>query len=413
MGNTNSNFNYKEYLYKYPDLIPAGINTHEKALNHFINHGKKEGRTCTPLNFDWIQYLQNYPDLTSAGIDTRDKALNHFINHGKKERRLCTPLKTIINNISILNRLLNFNITNKKLQYDYTNIDINKIYVPPYGVLLKIKNNNISILRENKGTFFPDQVYNDRFIPFYNYLKKLDISNINLLCIFIYSDTILKNNNSLIDLDLVNNIININLPICVSSMNINLYKIAKNVFLIPNFYTYSNNIPINKVIDDDIQFDLKTNKAMGAFSNTSQNRVQLKKWSIGKQKIEIKLKSLFYSIPGLTNKDDTTIKEQLNYKYLISMDGCVTSWNGLIWKMYSNSLVIKEKTNCIEYWYFLLNNNNIIEFELNNMDKIINIVDNNYKNDNMLKEQQNIAKIITSEETTNTYLIDLFRKLSN
>ena len=85
-------FEWKQYLSNYPDLTDAGIDTHEKALNHFVNHGIHEGRTCTPLNFDWIQYLQNYPDLTDAGIDTREKAFDHFVNHGQAEGRTCNPL---------------------------------------------------------------------------------------------------------------------------------------------------------------------------------------------------------------------------------------------------------------------------------------------------------------------------------
>jgi hypothetical protein len=53
------------------------------------------------------------------------------------------------------------------------------------------------------------------------------------------------------------------------------------------------------------------------------------------------------------------------------------------------------------------------QIETNNPDKILNIINDNYENDTMLKEQQNIAKLITSEEIINTYLISLFKTLSN
>ena len=107
MGNSNSTFNYKEYLANYPDLVASGIDTHEKALEHWNTCGKAEGRTFN--SFDWIQYLLNYPDLVPAGIDNQAKAVEHFYNYGQSEGRTSVSLNTIIS------RLLNFNIHNKKL----------------------------------------------------------------------------------------------------------------------------------------------------------------------------------------------------------------------------------------------------------------------------------------------------------
>ena len=90
MGNIYSSFNSKEYLTNYPDLIAAGIDTHEKALNHWINHGQAEGRTY--FKFEWEQYLANYPDLRGSGINTPEKAVEHWFNHGIHEGRTCNPL---------------------------------------------------------------------------------------------------------------------------------------------------------------------------------------------------------------------------------------------------------------------------------------------------------------------------------
>ena len=81
-----SKFDWKQYLANYPDLTAAGILTEEKAIIHWNNHGKSEGR-INSLNFDWEQYLLNYEDLRLAGIDTSEKALEHWINHGKGEKR--------------------------------------------------------------------------------------------------------------------------------------------------------------------------------------------------------------------------------------------------------------------------------------------------------------------------------------
>jgi hypothetical protein len=81
-------FDWEQYLQNYPELLTYGINTQKKALDHFMNYGKNEGRTSNPLiNFDWKQYISNYPDLVQGGIDTQDKAIIHFISHGQNEGR--------------------------------------------------------------------------------------------------------------------------------------------------------------------------------------------------------------------------------------------------------------------------------------------------------------------------------------
>ncbi len=38
-------------------------------------------------NFDWCFYINYYPDLHKAGINTEEKARNHYIKHGMKENR--------------------------------------------------------------------------------------------------------------------------------------------------------------------------------------------------------------------------------------------------------------------------------------------------------------------------------------
>jgi len=91
MGNSISNclynceFHYKGYLANYPDLVAAGIDTHEKALEHWNTCGKAEGRIFN--SFGWRAYLLNYPDLIPAGIDNQAKAVEHFYNYGKSEGR--------------------------------------------------------------------------------------------------------------------------------------------------------------------------------------------------------------------------------------------------------------------------------------------------------------------------------------
>jgi hypothetical protein len=81
-------FDWESYINNYEDLRKANIDTKEKAWNHWIKHGKKEGRTFdNNYIFDWESYINNYEDLRKANIDTKEKAWNHWIKHGKKEGR--------------------------------------------------------------------------------------------------------------------------------------------------------------------------------------------------------------------------------------------------------------------------------------------------------------------------------------
>ena len=45
------------------------------------------------MEFDWQGYLNNYPDLRKAGITTANGALEHWLSHGKSEGRTDKPLK--------------------------------------------------------------------------------------------------------------------------------------------------------------------------------------------------------------------------------------------------------------------------------------------------------------------------------
>ena len=69
------NFDWKQYLTNYPDLVESGICTPDKALSHWNTYGIREGRAFENLNvlFDWKEYLSNYPQLRISGIDTPEK----------------------------------------------------------------------------------------------------------------------------------------------------------------------------------------------------------------------------------------------------------------------------------------------------------------------------------------------------
>jgi len=51
------------------------------------------------------------------------------------------------------------------------------------------------------------------------------------------------------------------------------------------------------------------------------------------------------------NKKFIPPEDHLKYKYLISIDGYRASWERLVWHLYSNSLVFKEKSSQVQWFY--------------------------------------------------------------
>ncbi|MDP1723765.1 MAG: hypothetical protein Q8L85_03600 [Alphaproteobacteria bacterium] len=97
------NFNPVVYLSLYPDLQNAygGILSDEdrmdKVTEHYINHGKNEGRAYLdplPEDFNPVIYLSLYPDLQNyadqhftSDEEKKNWAAKHYLMHGKKEGR--------------------------------------------------------------------------------------------------------------------------------------------------------------------------------------------------------------------------------------------------------------------------------------------------------------------------------------
>lgn len=81
----NTYFDWAKYVHTYPDLQRAGIDSYEKALNHWNNYGKNEGRddcfiyTNTKLEIhDKIAIIKNNgsQNLTDTAIFNRNIVMN-------------------------------------------------------------------------------------------------------------------------------------------------------------------------------------------------------------------------------------------------------------------------------------------------------------------------------------------------
>jgi hypothetical protein len=95
-----ADFDWKSYVANYDDLRKAGIKTEEAAKQHWREIGAREGRSyqntrkpvadvaeALPSDFSWRNYVDNYKDLQEMGIDTKEKATEHWLKIGSKEGR--------------------------------------------------------------------------------------------------------------------------------------------------------------------------------------------------------------------------------------------------------------------------------------------------------------------------------------
>jgi hypothetical protein len=86
-----SKFYPEYYLSIYPDLISAFGTDNEKATQHYIEYGLREGRSPNPL-FDPRYYMEQYPDLRNAfGAANYQAAARHWLDYGINENRKGAP----------------------------------------------------------------------------------------------------------------------------------------------------------------------------------------------------------------------------------------------------------------------------------------------------------------------------------
>ena len=78
-------FDAMAYIASYADLRAAFGTNETKALAHWNNHGRAEGRK---VSFDAQQYLDNYADLTNAFHDDLAAATRHYVANGATEKRV-------------------------------------------------------------------------------------------------------------------------------------------------------------------------------------------------------------------------------------------------------------------------------------------------------------------------------------
>lgn len=308
---------------------------------------------------------------------------------------------------TIFDELVKKNISHVKKwdnEFKYTTL-------PNYSALVKVKNGILTILDKNKSDNSLAG-YELRLLPFLDYIKKLNLEYINIKFIVIYCDNINIAN--------INEKTNYDIPILCSSISDDCKKKYNNLVLIPNLYYYLKdgiNIKEIKMVDTDYKDKTKSINFTGCHSNLE--RINFAKWVYEKKNSSItcNLRDFLncYEIEKKYYNKFLSKEEQLKNKFLVSFDGCSTAWDGLIWKLYSNSLVLKLNQEYYEYWYSLLDRENVI-FKCDNFDEMENIMETIQADSDLVKEmlvnKKKIGKLIMDDDFNKRYIREILLNLT-
>ena len=93
-------FDIAYYLMRHPDIAQAVVqNAGFTPVQHYINHGAKEGRNPSP-DFSTKHYVERYPDVQASGVNP----FYHWVTSGRKEGRIAEGFSEFEGLCSILGR---------------------------------------------------------------------------------------------------------------------------------------------------------------------------------------------------------------------------------------------------------------------------------------------------------------------
>ena len=198
--------------------------------------------------------------------------------------------------------------------------------------------------------------------------------------------------------------------------------------LIPDLYSMNNyGGKINN--KDNIPFLKKKNESLFIGSTTGNNnpennsRLKLCDFSLNNKKIkayinnicQISEEKIAITYPKYKNflHKNLSINDQVQYKYLINVDGNTCAWDRLVWILNTNSICLKQKSDNKCWYYDLMENNkHYIEFnEPNDINTIINKLSPEKCND-IIKNANAFVNEYLRENSHMLYMSNLLYNLS-
>jgi hypothetical protein len=175
--------------------------------------------------------------------------------------------------------------------------------------------------------------------------------------------------------------------------------------LIPDLYAtynYNGKLNINDNIDNKKNEMIFVGSSTGNYNPLFNNRLKIcndalkypdtikcyisNVCQISKEKI----KNVFPLYENFLS-NNLSIEEQLNYKYIISIDGNTSAWDRVPWILNSKSILVKHKSDELCWYYYLLKKNvHYLEFET--VEDLKKILDENKNYDYIIKNANDFVK---------------------
>jgi hypothetical protein len=213
-------------------------------------------------------------------------------------------------------------------------------------------------------------------------------------------------------------------------------SIKADSILIPDIYQMYNYQNAGKIVDN-ISFENKENKIIfggastGSINLRHNQRVNTCIWSIKNdwafKNTNFKLTNIVQTTINELNShalennvnikniisNNISIPEQLNYRYILSIDGNTWAWDRPVWIMQSNSLFFKyESDNAGWYYDFLKENEHYISVNTNNIENKFNFFENNNNQAlDIIRNANAFVKDYCSEAAWTFYLKILFENI--
>lgn len=216
-------------------------------------------------------------------------------------------------------------------------------------------------------------------------------------------------------------------------------KKNNNVALIPDVYqmeNYKDSIIYGK--NDEKDFNNKINKIIfcgastGSINPEHNDRINTSIWSVKNSwainNTYIRLNNIvqitYENLNGYLNErkvklpsimsNHISIEKQLNYKYILSIDGNTWAWDRPIWIMSSNSLFFKYESDNVGWYYELLKEDmHYVSVNRDNMEQKYNFFENNTNQAlEIIYNSQKFVDDYCSNEAWEFYFKSLLEELS-
>lgn len=201
-------------------------------------------------------------------------------------------------------------------------------------------------------------------------------------------------------------------PIFVFSKNLDRIN-EKNLILIPDGMNLSRWGHVETTIHfANFIYPWHKKKDILFWRGSNTNPIRLKAAELSKQ-------SSFFDIELTDGRNEQYLipEYQIQYKYLLSLDGISSSWPGLLWKLASNSVVLKQKSSHVQWYYNGLSPSvHFIEIQedLNDLQEKFTKAQHNINDGQMMTNAaQNFIKNNVTYEEMLHYMARIFKAYRN